>query len=233
MAVLTSAPARHPTRHAAHHCQISDQHRQLRAELPGGFLRDRRTRAFATLRTYHTMALILDYLRLDVGNLCDLMPLHSADGLRFLNRRSQSMPAVLALLRQDRSNLIYSFSGHQWPMRSAMSGLPAHFPSALLAPAALSRLACQSIRRRRLGGVCGILLAQRQLPFQIRDLLLGIRDLLLFLGDLFRLFGQLLAQLLNFAAQALILTAQCLAFRRWTPLAARSSMWGSQRILNI
>ena len=114
-----------------------------------------------------------------------------------------------------------------------VAGLGPRFPLALALAAARSLLPGPSVGSWWFGGVRRVPLAQRQLPFQIRDLLLGIRDLLLFLGDLFRLFGQLLAQLLNFAAQELILTAQCLAFRRWTPLAARSSMWGSQRLLNI
>jgi hypothetical protein len=67
---------------------------------------------------------------------------------------------------------------------------------------------------------------QRQLPLQIRDLLL-------FLGELLSLIGQLLMQLLNFPAQTFVFASQRLAIRRWTPLGARSSMRGTQRLLNI
>src|SRR5260370_42311135 len=84
-----------------------------------------------------------------------------------------------------------------------------------------------------LGGVRGILLKPPQLPFQIRDLLLGVLDPLLFLGDLLSLLGELPPQLLHFAAQTFVLPAQYLAARRWTPFGARSWMRGSQRFLNI
>ena len=117
------------------------------------------------------------------------------------------MPAVPALLRRDGPNFVDSFRGNQRPMRSAMAGLPAGLPAALLSPAPLARLACQSIGGGRFGGVRGVLLAQRQLPLQIRDLLLLLRDL-------FRLLGKLPTQLLHFAEQTFVLSAQCLADRR-------------------
>src|SRR5258708_36967701 len=47
------------------------------------------------------------------------------------------------------------------------------------------------------------------------------------------LLAELLAQPLHLAAQALVLAAQCLTIRRWTSFGARSSMRGSQRLLNI
>ncbi len=102
------------------------------------------------------------------------------------------MPAVLALLRQDQPNVVDSFGGYQRPMRSAMAGLSTRLPPAFLSPAPLARLACQSVGGRWLGGVRGVLFAQRQLPLQICDLLLGIRDLLLLLGDLFGFAADLL-----------------------------------------
>ena len=71
------------------------------------------------------------------------------------------------------------------------------------------------------------------MPLQIRYLFLGIGDFLLLLGDLLSLLGHLLAQALHFAAQALILATQRLPIRRWRPWAVRSSMRGSQRLLNI
>src|SRR6266851_2466282 len=102
------------------------------------------------------------------------------------------MPAVLTLLRQDKPNLIDFVSRRQWPMRAPMTGLSTHLPPAFLQPAPLSRFTCQPIGGRWLGGVRGVLFAQRQLPLQIRDLLLGIRDLLLLLGDLFGFAADLL-----------------------------------------
>jgi hypothetical protein len=147
------------------------------------------------------MALIFDNSSLDGRQLGHLMPLHRAGSLRLLDLRGQKMPAVLALLWQDRPNLGDSFDGHQGPMRSAMAGLSTRLPSALLSPAPLARVACQSIGRRRLGRVRGVLFAQRQLPLQIRDLLRGICDLLRAIRDLFLLLGDLL----GLAADLLIL----------------------------
>jgi len=125
------------------------------------------------------------------------------------------MPAVLTLLRQDKPNLIDSVSGRQWPMRAPMTGLSTHLPPAFLQPAPLSRFTCQPIGGRWLGGVRGVLFAQRQLPLQmgdlllsIRDLLLGIRDLLLLLGNLFGLTADLLVPFGQLPAQALVLSFQ-------------------------
>jgi hypothetical protein len=58
-------------------------------------------------------------------------------------------------------------------------------------------------------------------------------DLPLLLGDLLSLLGDLLVQSLHFATQALVLAAQRLIIRRGTPWQVRSSMRGSQRLLNI
>src|SRR5713226_3558991 len=149
----------HTTRHTAHHCQIRDQRRQLRAEVPRRWFRYRRPRALPTLRTDHAMALIFDDTSLDGRQLRHLMPLHRTQSLHLLNLRGQSMPAVLALLRQYRLDLVYSFDRYQGPMRSAMAWLSARLPPALLSPTPLARLTCQSIGGRWLGGVCGVLFA--------------------------------------------------------------------------
>src|SRR5438105_7108970 len=113
------------------------------------------------------------------------------------------MTAVLALFRQDGPNLVDLGDGHQGPMRSAVAGLATHFPPALLAATALTRFTGQSIRGRRFGRVRRVLLAQRQLPLQIRDLLLGIRDLLLLFGYLIGLPADLLIPLRQFVTQSL------------------------------
>src|SRR5580693_3788798 len=85
------------------------------------------------------MALIFDDASLNGWQLRHLMPLYRTDGLHLLDLRCQSMPAVLALLRQDRLDLVHSFDGRQGPMRSAMAGLSARFPPALLSPASFPR----------------------------------------------------------------------------------------------
>jgi hypothetical protein len=153
------------------------------------------------------MALIFDDPSLDGRYLRDLMALYGASGPRLLDLRRQTMPAVPALLRQDRPNLVDSFRRNQRPMRPAMAGLPASLPPTLLSPAPPARLACQSIGGRRFGGIRGVLFASSQLSLQFRDLLL-------FLGDFLSLLGQLPAQLLHFAAQTFVLATQCLSHRR-------------------
>ena len=139
------------------------------------------------------MALIFNDPRLDGRQLRDLMAVRTAYGLRLAQLRWQSMPAVLALLWQHWPKLINSFSGLPWPMGSAMAGLSAHLPLALLAPAPFARRTGQSIGGRRFGGVRGVLLTKRQLPLQIGDLLFPFNQSPLVLGDQLRLPGQLLA----------------------------------------
>src|SRR5437870_11525907 len=92
-------------------------------------------------------------------------------------------------------------------MRSRMAGLPAHLPPALLLPAPLALFARQPIGGRRFGGVGRVLIAQRQFPLQICDLLLGVCDLLLLLGNLSLTFRYLLTEFLVLSAQALIHTS--------------------------
>ena len=187
------------------------------------------------------MALILDDPRSDRRQFRHLMTVCGSRGPRLLDLPRKAMPAVLALLGQHRSNLIDSLRRRQAPVASAVAWLSAHFPPALAPlPPSLSWIACQPIGGRWLGGVRRVLLSQCELPFQIGDLLLLLGDLLLFFGDLLllldellRLLTQLLAQLLVLATQALVLAAQSLASRRESPLWARSSMRGSQRLLNI
>ena len=122
---------------------------------------------------------------------------------------------MLALFRQDGHNLIDFGDGYQGPMRSAMAGLAAHFPSALAAPAALTRFTGQSIRGGRFGRVRGVLFAQRQLPLQIRDLLLRIGDLFLLFGNLIGLSADLLIPLRSFTTEPFVLPLQIV--RRHSP----------------
>ena len=106
-------------------------------------------------------------------------------------------------------------------MGSAVTRLAAYLALAFLSPAPLSRCARQSIGGRRFGRRGGVLTVQRQLPFQIGDLLSGVGDFLLgfkdvlfsvgaalpFLGELLGLPDELLPQPLHLMAQALVLTA--------------------------
>ena len=80
-------------------------------------------------------------------------------------------------------------------MRSPVTWLSAGFPLALLPAASRALRTRQSVGGWGLGTGRGILPLHRQLPFQIRDLLLGIRDLLLGLGGTLPLPSQLLGLL--------------------------------------
>jgi hypothetical protein len=122
-----------------------------------------------------------------------------------------------ALRRQDGPNLVDSFGRRQGPMRSAMAGLSTGLPPAFLPPTSPARFACQPIGGRRLRGVRGVLFSQRQLPIQIRDLLLGICDLLLLLGDLFALAANLLILLGQLPAQPFDFPFQIARLRIATP----------------
>ena len=139
------------------------------------------------------MALILNDPSLDRRQLSYLMAARIARGLNLPQLRWQAVSAVLALLRQHRSNLIDSFGGDPRAVRSVMAGLSAHFPLTLLPPAPFARCARQSIGGWRLGRVRGVLFAKRQLAFQIHDPLFFFRDSL-------RVLGQLLAQAFVFTA---------------------------------
>ena len=203
----------HPARHAADHRQVGDQRRQLRPEMPLGFLWHRRARAFAALRTDHAMTLIFDRARLDGRQFGHLMPLRFPGGLHLFDVRGQRMTAVPALFRQNRPNLVDLRDGQQGPMRPAMAGLSAHFSAALLAAAALARFAGQSVGGRRLGRVRRVLLAQRQLTLQIGDLLFGVGDLLLLFGYLICLLADLLFPVSQLAAKPFVLPLQIARLR--------------------
>ena len=103
---------------------------------------------------------------------------------------------MLALHRQYRTHFLDLFGRSQRAVMAGMTFLTAHFALALLAPPALPRLPSHSIGGRRLGRVGGILLARRQLPLQIGDLLFGVGDLPLGVGDLPFVLGYLPAEVL-------------------------------------
>jgi hypothetical protein len=128
---------------------------------------------------------------------------HRAHLLGLLRQRLATM---LAFQRQHRTHFLDLFRRSQGAVMAGMTLLPAHFALALLAPPALPRIPRQSIGGRRLGRVGGILLARRQLPLQIGDLLFGVRDLLFGVRDLSFSLGDLPFALGYFPAESLVLS---------------------------
>jgi hypothetical protein len=136
------------------------------------------------------------------------------------------MSALPALNGQYRPNLIDSFWRRQWPTGSGVAGLTARLALALFSAAMFSWFARQSIRGGRLGRSRGILHAQRQLAFQIGDLLAGVGDFLgrvgeflFFAGEAFGLladlFFELLTKLIDLLTQPLVFALECLPIRSW------------------
>jgi hypothetical protein len=82
-------------------------------------------------------------------------------------------------------------------MMAGMALLSTRFALTLFPPPALPRIPSQSVGGRRFGGVGGILLARRQLSFQIGDLFFGVGDLLFGVGDLPIPIGYLLTEIFN------------------------------------
>jgi hypothetical protein len=98
--------------------------------------------------------------------------------------RAQRVIAMATRPRHEVDHVIDAGERDQRPHVSGMPGLPARFAAALLTPAPLSLPPGKTIRGRRLRGHRRILLAQRELASQVRDL--------------FRLLSQLFSQLGEF-----------------------------------
>src|SRR5947207_1800354 len=97
-------------------------------------------------------------------------------------------------------------------MMSRVSGLGTRFALALVPSAARSLLASKSVRRRWFGRVGRVLFPPRQLPLQIRDLLLAFRNLLLGVSDLLLAFRNLLLVFGYFTSEFFVLSQQPLIF---------------------
>ncbi len=95
---------------------------------------------------------------------------------------------------------------------SRVSGLGTRFALALVPSAARSLLASKSVRRRWFGRVGRVLFPPRQLPLQIRDLLLAFRNLLLGVSDLLLAFRNLLLVFGYFTSEFFVLSQQPLIF---------------------
>jgi hypothetical protein len=122
--------------------------------------------------------LILDHIRLDRRQLRHLVTLRFSRGPDLLELLRQRLATMLALHRQHGAHFLNLFWRSQGAAMAGMA-LSARFALALFSPPALPRTSRQPIGGWRFGRVGGILLACRQLPLWIGDLLLGIGDLLI------------------------------------------------------
>jgi len=151
-----------------------------------------------------------------------LVTLHFSQALDLIELLRQGLSTMLAFHRQHRAHFLNLFWRNQRAVMAGMALLSTRLAFALLPPPTLPRLPGQSVGGRRLGGVGGILLARRQLSFQIGDLLFGIGDLLFGIGDLLIPFRYLLSEPLNLTLLLLYLPPQFFsAGRRHVPMPIR------------
>jgi len=113
-----------------------------------------------------------------------LVTLHLSHRPNLLGLPRQRLATMPAFHRQHRAHFLDLFGRSQGAVMAGMALLSTRFALTLLPPSALPRIPGQSIGGRRFGRVSGILLARRQLPFQIGDLPFGIGDLPFGIGDL-------------------------------------------------
>src|SRR5208283_1919807 len=134
--------------------------------------------------------------------------LHFSHRLHLLGLLRQRVATMLAFHRQHRTHFLDLFGGSQRAVMAGMALLPTRFALALLPTPARPRIPSQSIRRRRLRRVGGILLACRQLALQIGDLLFGLANLLFAFGDLLFAFGYLSLEIFNLSSESLVFALQ-------------------------
>lgn len=178
----------HQSRHAADHRQVRNQRGELRAELAHDLVGQRRLRRPAAGPTPPLVALIFRDVGVNRWQLGHLMPTRGAQVVG----RMQRVLAMTAARRLHVLDGVHAFRRHQRAPVPRMSRLRAPLAPALLPASAQTLFARQPIGRGRLRGRRRILLAQRELTPQVRDLLLR---------QLLRLLGHLLAQALVFALQ--------------------------------
>src|SRR5277367_168691 len=133
----------HASRHAANHCQISNERGQLRPELTLRFRRQFRLRRFAAFRTDHTLALIFGDVRFDGRQLGHLMPSRLT-----LRGHAAREPAVAraALQRKQFDHLIDTAQRRQSAPVATMTRLASRLAPALLSSSTpRSLLTCQSV----------------------------------------------------------------------------------------
>lgn len=147
----------------------------------------------------------------DRGHFHHLVPMHLPAGLHFFQALAQFVAAMAAVLRQDGVDFIDSLRGRLGPMVAGVARLAAGLLPTRLSPGCAppgAGVSGQPIRRGRLGGVARVLLAGRQLPLQLGDLLFLVADLLVFLGDLLGALPGLFAELFILPPQPLDLSQQ-------------------------
>jgi hypothetical protein len=182
--------ARQPTDHR----QIRNQGCELWTELPRELVGQRRLVAGGT---HPAMTPIFRDVRLDRGQLGHLMASRCTEAVT----RPQGVRAMTTAIGDQIHKRIHALGRHQCARVPRMSWLPAWPASAFVPTASHALSPGEAIGRGWLGGRGRVLLAERQLPFEIRDLLLRVRDL-------FRRLGQLPLTLRS--TQSIILTLQAL-----------------------
>jgi hypothetical protein len=114
------------------------------------------------------MAAILGDVRLDGGQLRDLMAAWITDGVACV----QPVLAMATRLRDQMHGLIRTLGGNQWARMPRMSGLSTGLAATLRAATAFALAAREPIGGWRLRGRRRVLLPQCELPFEIGNPLL-------------------------------------------------------------
>jgi hypothetical protein len=205
------------TRQAAHDRQIRNQRGELRTKLPDDLIRQRRLRHMPASATASVMAAIFGDVRFDRWQFGDLMASRVAHVVACL----QAALARRTRVRDQIHDHVHSLGGDQRPRVARMAGLPARLAAALAPTAAHPLLTGESVRRWWLRGNRGVLVAQRQLTFEIGDLLLGV-------SNVFGRLRQLPLTLGQFAAESFVLSFQPLfGLRAASSLRLRHALHGT------
>ncbi len=177
----------------------------MRAELPLDLLRQRRLRRLAAGRAHDVRTLVFGNVSFDGRQLGHLMP--SRLTRHRPAARQQAAVTMPTRVWKEFDHLIDALERDQRPTMAGMPWLATWLSTALGPPASHALVPGESVRRRRFRGRCRVLLTQRQLAFQIGDLLLRFRDLLLGLRKLPIAFSQFATQAIKFSLQLLIVRA--------------------------
>jgi hypothetical protein len=164
----------HAARHPTDDGQIGDQGGELRAKLADHVRRQRRIRRRPTRGTDDARTLILGNVRVDRRQFRDLMA-------AWFTRDSpvpcqQSPLAAPTRGRKHFDDRIHALAGYYGTTMSGMARLAAGLAMTLRAAASRARTACQPVGRGRLRRCGRVLVAQGELPFQVRDLAIALRD---------------------------------------------------------
>ena len=162
-----------PPGQPTHDCEVGDRRGQLRAELAGDLRGHRRLRRLATGGADDGDASILRDVRLDRRQLGDLMAPRPAR--HHAPTRRQGGITMPTGGREHLNHVGHAIGRDQRTSMARMPGLTTRLPTALRAPASCSWPARQTIGRRRLRGGRRVLLSQRELTLQIRNLLRLLR----------------------------------------------------------